>query len=467
MGWPLRGGSSFREFGGSFIYPMGEERVALGMVIGLDYTDATLSVHDLLQELKSHSFVRPILEGGTRVAWGAKTIPEGGLLALPDRLHFPGGMIVGDGAGLVNVPALKGIHYAMRSGMLAAETALDAVRPGQTAWTPGALEGYDRALREDYVWKDLERVATCAPPSPRASSAGRSRAGSRSTRSASLPRKDRPLEADADVPVVVGNRSARYPAPDGELTFDSLSSVYLSGNKTRDDAPSHIRVRRTVAREVAEAWVHMCPHRCTRSAGVEDGQATVDLTPSNCVQCGAISAKGGRLTPARGWLRPRVLGHVSTSLDAPPVTPDDVLRASRAVANRLHRTPIFSSATLSGTTGAHAFLKAELFQRTGSFKPRGLLARLASLSPEERRRGVITVSAGNAAAALAYGAALEGIDCLVVHVERGEPLKIEATRGYGATVDLEASSPADAFARAEEVAERDGRTSSTRSTTPT
>ena len=155
--------SKFREFGGSFIYPLGENMVALGMVVGLDYTDASLSVHDLLQELKGHPFVPAILEGGKRVAWGAKTIPEGGFLALPDRFHFPGGMIVGDGAGLVNVPALKGIHYAMRSGMLAAETAVEALAPGRTAWEPGALEPYDAALRESYVWKDLERVRNMRP----------------------------------------------------------------------------------------------------------------------------------------------------------------------------------------------------------------------------------------------------------------------------------------------------------------
>ena len=304
MGWPLRGDKRYREFGGSFIYPMGEKRVALGMVIGLDYTDATLSVHDVLQEFKGHSFVRPILEGGTRAAWGAKTIPEGGLLALPDRLHFPGGMIVGDAAGLVNVPALKGIHYAMRSGMLAAETALDAVRPGQTAWTPGALEGYDRALREDYVWKDLERVRNMRPAFSKGFFRGAIGAGVALNTLGHLPRKDRPLEADADVPLFVGDRSYRYPAPDGKLYFDRLSSVYLSGNKTRDDAPSHIRVRRTVAREVAEAWVHMCPAQVYEIAGVEDGQATVDLTPSNCIQCGAISAKGGRLTPPEGGSGP-------------------------------------------------------------------------------------------------------------------------------------------------------------------
>src|SRR3712207_5380171 len=124
-----RGAARHREFGGSFLYPMGEGMVALGMVVGLDSTDATLSVHDLLQELKGHPRFRRLLEGGKRIAWGAKTIPEGGFLALPDRFHFPGGMVVGDAAGLVNVPALKGIHYAMRSGMLAAETAVEAAVP--------------------------------------------------------------------------------------------------------------------------------------------------------------------------------------------------------------------------------------------------------------------------------------------------------------------------------------------------
>ncbi|MGH3032850.1 MAG: NAD(P)/FAD-dependent oxidoreductase, partial [Gaiellaceae bacterium] len=111
MGWPLRGGRKWREFGGSFIYPLGENHISLGMVVGLDYTDATLSVHDLLQELKTHPLVRRLLAGGKRIAWGAKTIPEGGFLSLPDRLSFPGGLLVGDSAGFVNVPALKGIHY--------------------------------------------------------------------------------------------------------------------------------------------------------------------------------------------------------------------------------------------------------------------------------------------------------------------------------------------------------------------
>ena len=303
MGWPLRGGRKYREFGGSFIYPLDESLVAIGMVVGLDYTDATLSVHDLLQELKGHPFVRGILEGGKRVAWGAKTIPEGGFLALPDRFHFPGGMIVGDGAGLVNVPALKGIHYAMRSGMLAAEAACDALAPGRTPWTPGALAPYDAALRESYVWKDLERVRNMRPAFKHGFVRGALVAGVSMNTLGKLPPGNLELEADAEVPVFVGNRDRQYPQSDGRLFFDKLSSVYLSGNKTRDDAPSHVLVDRKVRRELAETWVHMCPAQVYAAGGEESPAGNVvgvEVTASNCIQCGAISAKGGRLTPPEG-----------------------------------------------------------------------------------------------------------------------------------------------------------------------
>ena len=305
MGWPLRGGKKHREFGGSFIYPMGENRVTLGMVVGLDAADATLSVHDLLQQLKTHPKVERILEGGERIAWGAKTIPEGGFLPLPDKFHFPGGMIVGDGAGLVNVPALKGIHYAMTSGKLAAETAVAAVAPGQTSWSPGALSGYDAALKKSFVWSDLKRVRNVRPAFKHGFWSGGLRAGISIISIGHLPPGNAKLEADTDAPLAVGTRAAKYPAPDGKLTFDKLSSVYLSGNKTRDDAPSHIRIQHTVAPEVAEAWVHMCPAHVYELAGAaEGGLVTVEVTPSNCVQCGAITAKGGRLTPPEGGSGP-------------------------------------------------------------------------------------------------------------------------------------------------------------------
>src|SRR6266508_437842 len=136
---------------------------------------------------------------------------------------------------------------------------------------------------------------------------------------------------------------------------------------------------------------------------------------------------------------------------------DDVVRAREAIAGRLHRTPVFSSATLGERTGAPVHLKGELFQRTGSFKPRGVLTKLASLSEEEKRRGVIGISAGNHAQALAYCAALEGVSALVVMWTGASAQKVEATRAYGAAVDLEADGPGGAFDRLAELLEETGR----------
>jgi threonine dehydratase len=136
----------------------------------------------------------------------------------------------------------------------------------------------------------------------------------------------------------------------------------------------------------------------------------------------------------------------------------DVEAARSAIGSRLHRTPVFGSATLGELTGARVFLKAELFQKTGSFKPRGVLANLAALNEEQRRRGVIGISAGNHAQALAWGASAEGLDALVVMWQGASEAKIEATRGYGAEVDLESPGPTEAFDRLAEVVEQTGRT---------
>jgi electron-transferring-flavoprotein dehydrogenase len=209
-------------------------------------------------------------------------------------------MIVGDAAGFVNVPALKGIHYAMRSGMLAAETAFEAVQPGRTAWAPGALEAYDDAVRESYIWKDLKRVRNMRPAFRFGFAGGALLAGAALNSLGRFPPRDLRLEADSDVDVFVGDRDKTYPQPDGKLFFDKLSSVYASGTRTRDDAPNHIRIRRWVPREIAEAWVRMCPAGVYEIPKGDHRGAMVDVTPSNCVQCGAISAKGGRLTPPEG-----------------------------------------------------------------------------------------------------------------------------------------------------------------------
>jgi electron-transferring-flavoprotein dehydrogenase len=303
MGWPLRAASKYREFGGSFIYPMGDELVTLGMVVGLDYRDAELSVHDLLQELKTHRLVRRILEGGERIAWGAKTIPEGGFLSLPQPLHAPGLMICGDGAGMVNVPALKGIHYAIESGRLAAEAAFAALQPGETPWRPGALARYDEAVRASFIWRDLQEVRNMRQAFGRGFWLGGALAGAMTVTKGRFPPKDRPFERDAEQPILRTDRSGSYPAPDGKLAFDKLSSVYLSGNRTRDDQPNHIILQRHVPADLARLWERMCPAQ-VYEAGSGDGEVTVDVTPSNCVQCGAITAKGGRLTPPEGGSGP-------------------------------------------------------------------------------------------------------------------------------------------------------------------
>jgi electron-transferring-flavoprotein dehydrogenase len=303
MGWPLRSAAKYREFGGSFIYPMGEDMVTLGMVVGLDYRDVELSPHDLLQELKTHPKIRRILDGGERVAWGAKTIPEGGLLSVPKRLHAPGLLLCGDGAGLVNVPALKGIHYAIESGRLAAEAAFAALQPGQTPWTPGALAVYDESLRESFVWRDLDAVRNMRQAFGRGFWLGAALAGAMTASRGKFPPTDLRTEPDSEVELLRTGRARRYPRPDGQLTFDKLSSVYLSGNRTRDDQPNHLRIQRRVPRDLGELWVRMCPAQVYELAG-GDGEVEVEITPSNCVQCGAISAKGGRLTPPEGGSGP-------------------------------------------------------------------------------------------------------------------------------------------------------------------
>jgi electron-transferring-flavoprotein dehydrogenase len=299
MGWPLRTAAKYREFGGSFIYPMGDEMVSLGMVVGLDYRDAELSVHDLLQELKTHPLVRKLLAGGERVAWGAKTIPEGGFLSLPKRLHAPGLLLAGDGPGFVNVPALKGIHYAIETGSLAAEAAFAALQRGEAPGRRGALAPYDEAVKQSFVWRELEQVRNMRQAFGRGFWLGGALAGAMTASRGRFPPGNTRTEPDGEVELIRTDRSKTYAVPDGKLTFDKLSSVFLSGNKTRDDAPNHIRVQTEVPPELARMWVRLCPAQVYEAV---DGR--VEVTASNCVQCGAISAKGGRLTPAEGGSGP-------------------------------------------------------------------------------------------------------------------------------------------------------------------
>ncbi|HVM56717.1 MAG TPA: electron-transfer flavoprotein:ubiquinone oxidoreductase [Gaiellaceae bacterium] len=303
MGWPLRRATKYREFGGSFLYPMGDDMLTIGMVVGLDYRDVELSAHDLLQELKTHPKVRKLLAGGERVAWGAKTIPSGGFNSLPTRLYAPGLLLCGDGVGLVNIPRLKGVHYAIESGRLAAEAAFAALRPGGT---PGqSLAGYDEAVRNGFIGHDLYEVRDMRQVFGRGFVVGGALASAMTATKGKVSVGKLAAEPDAEAPLLRSSRAAAYPAPDGTLTFDKLSSVFASGNKTRDDQPNHIRVAQRVPREVAELWAHMCPAQVYEVGDDDgDGTVTVRLAPSNCVQCGAITAKGGRLTPPEGGSGP-------------------------------------------------------------------------------------------------------------------------------------------------------------------
>jgi electron-transferring-flavoprotein dehydrogenase len=303
MGWPLRGAAKYHEFGGSFIYPLGDDMVVVGLVVGLDYRDSELSVHDLLQELKTHPKIRKILEGGERLEWGAKTIPSGGFHSLPRKLHAPGLLLCGDGVGMVNIPRLKGVHYAIESGRLAAEAAFRALQRGETP--ASALSSYDDAIRESYIWKDLREVRDMRQVFQRGFIMGGAFASAMTVSKGRLSAGKKQAEPDADASLLTTNRAASYPAPDGKLTFDKLSSVFASGNKTRDDQPNHIRIERKVPADVARMWAAMCPaHVYEVGAESDDGTVTVEVAPSNCVQCGAITAKGGRLTPPEGGSGP-------------------------------------------------------------------------------------------------------------------------------------------------------------------
>jgi electron-transferring-flavoprotein dehydrogenase len=308
MGWPLKFAAKYREFGGSFIYPMGEDRVSMGLVVGLDYRDARFSVHDAFQELKSHPLVAKIIEGGKRVGWGAKTIPSGGYWAQPRQLWAPGMTIVGDGAGMVNVPTLKGVHYAMHAGIFAAEAIFERLRGGGDC---ADLSNYQRKVEGSEIETDRYRTRNARQPFAKGFFIGGALASMMTISGGRVPGGHWSTHDDATVPVFIGPERD-YPKPDGKTTFDKLSSVFATGNATRDDAPNHIRIQDGVPLEVALMWQNMCPAQvyevpddqleAASKNGKLDGKHEVKLqiTPSNCVQCGAITAKGGRLTPPEG-----------------------------------------------------------------------------------------------------------------------------------------------------------------------
>ena len=281
-------------FGGSFAYPLEDNLVALGLVASLDHGNARPDVHEMLQRLKHHPLFSGMLEGGELVEWGAKTIPEGGYCSLPVRRHGNGLCIVGDAAGYVDVATLKGIHYAMYSGMLAARTICRALCRDDVS--AEALAPCTDSVDESFVVSDLRRNRNMRLAFKGGFWAGSAKAGMATVTGGRLPARMIPTKADAFEPRRVGE------AIDGSgpLAVSKTDAVFKSGNRTRDDIPSHLSIAKDIPPEVAEMYVHMCP------AGVyeRDGDRLV-VNPPNCVDCKATDVLGPRWAPREGGSGPR------------------------------------------------------------------------------------------------------------------------------------------------------------------
>lgn len=291
LGWPLPRDA----FGGSFMYPLEKNLVAIGLVVGLDYRQTTLDVHEMLQRMKLHLLFRKVLEGGEMVEWGAKTIPEGGFYALPERLHGEGVVMVGDTAGFVDVPSLKGIHYAMQTGIFAARAIFEGLKKDDAS--ASALAAYDRMVAGSYVRDDLHRTRNMRLAFKDGFFVGGAKAGLMTLTGGRFPGGKISMHADAEAERVVTQEKPFV--PDGRLTFSKVDAVFKAGNQTRDDIPSHLIVGEDVPAEVATLYAHLCP------AGVyevQDGKLVVNAP--NCVDCKATDVIGPRWTAREGGSGP-------------------------------------------------------------------------------------------------------------------------------------------------------------------
>jgi electron-transferring-flavoprotein dehydrogenase len=291
LGWPLPTDA----FGGSFMYPLGPNLVALGLVVGLDYRQTGLDVHELLQRMKLHPFFREYLEGGEMVEWGAKTIPEGGYYALPERRHGDSVLIAGDAAGFVDVPSLKGIHYAMQSGIYAARAIFAGLKKGDLS--AATLAEYDRMVDGSYISSDMYATRNMRLAFKDGFFLGGVKAGLMTLTGGRFPGGRIEMEPDVAVP-----RTVTSPAPfvpDGKLTFSKVDAVFKSGNQTRDDIPSHLIIGEDIPPEVAELYEHLCP------AGVYERQGDrLVVNAPNCIDCKATDVIGPRWTPREGGSGP-------------------------------------------------------------------------------------------------------------------------------------------------------------------
>jgi electron-transferring-flavoprotein dehydrogenase len=291
IGWPMDSGT----YGGSFLYHLEDNQVAVGFVIGLDYTNPHLSPFDEFQRFKTHPKIRPTFEGGRRIAYGARAINEGGFQSVP-KLTFPGGVLVGCTAGFLNVPKIKGSHTAMKSGMLAAEAVFDAV--GEDA--PAAdTASYETAIKESWVWDELYRVRNIRPSFKWGMWGGlvysaidtflfRGRAPWTFKHHAD----HTTLKKASEAPKI------DYPSPDGEVSFDKLSSVFISNTNHEENQPAHLKLRDDSVPVTVNLAEYDAPEQRYCPAGVyeivaeDDGSnPQLQINAQNCVHCKTCDIK--------------------------------------------------------------------------------------------------------------------------------------------------------------------------------
>jgi electron-transferring-flavoprotein dehydrogenase len=290
IGWPL----DRRTYGGSFIYHMAGNQVAAGFVIGLDYDNPYLAPFEELQRFKTHPAIRGTFEGGRRICYGARALNEGGLQSIP-KLVFPGGALIGCSAGFLNVPKIKGNHTAMKSGMLAAEAVFDALGAG----SPATIEAYPAALQASWVHDELHQARNIRPGFRFGLFGGLAHAAL----DAYLLRGRAPWTLHHHPDYKQLKPASRftpmtYPKPDGKLTFDRLSSVYISNTNHDDDQPCHLRLkdpRLAIELNLAE---YDAPEQRYCPAGVyeivrerDGGSPRLQINYQNCVHCKTCDIK--------------------------------------------------------------------------------------------------------------------------------------------------------------------------------
>jgi electron-transferring-flavoprotein dehydrogenase len=289
-GWPL----DSRTYGGSFLYHLEGNQVAVGFVVGLDYENPYLSPYEEFQRFKTHPEIRGFFEGGRRIAYGARAINEGGFQSLP-KLTFPGGLLVGDTAGFLNVPKIKGTHTAMKSGMTAAEALYDALADESVV----EVKGYPERLRETWVWDELYRVRNIRPSFRWGLWGGM--AYSAIDTYVFQGKAPWTLRNHADHTALRPAsefRAIAYPKPDGKLTFDRLSSVFISNTNHEEDQPSHLQLRDPSVPVRLNLSTYDAPEQRYCPAGVyeivreaDGSNPRLQINAQNCVHCKTCDIK--------------------------------------------------------------------------------------------------------------------------------------------------------------------------------